>query len=49
MIEPKLLMLLAVGTLLLMNGLLDVVRRRWSGHLLAAPAQLPSGSESDAE
>jgi hypothetical protein len=49
MIEPKLLMLLAVGTLLLMNGLLDVARRRWSGGLLTTPAQLPSASESDAE
>jgi hypothetical protein len=28
MMEPRLLMLLAVGTLLLMNGILDMTRRR---------------------
>jgi hypothetical protein len=49
MIEPKLLMLLAVGTLLLMNGILDVARRRWSGGLLSASAPVPSTDEADAD
>ncbi len=31
MLDPKLLMMLAVGTLLLVNGILDIGRRRRSG------------------
>jgi len=37
MIEPKLVMLLAVGTLLLMNGILDITRRRSPVALQTAP------------
>lgn len=31
MLDPKLLLMLAVGTLLLVNGIFDISRRRRSG------------------
>ena len=49
MIEPKLVMLLAVGALLLLNGILDITRRRRPGGLLTAPAQVGSSSEPRAD
>jgi hypothetical protein len=45
MIEPKLVMLLAVGTLLLMNGVLDITRRRHAPALQTVPVQGSSSSE----
>jgi hypothetical protein len=45
MIEPKLVMLLAVGILLLLNGILDITRRRYVPALQTVPAQGSSSSE----
>lgn len=38
MVDPQLLVMLAVGTLLLMNGILDIGRRRRAGHRSAEDA-----------
>jgi hypothetical protein len=46
MIEPKLVTLLAVGTLLLMNGILDITRRRYAPALQTSPVQGSSSNEA---